>query len=71
MVRTVDNWVEMLEVCRRKDKKTLAYLGRKYQGSHQPCVSDDELIKQIASLGSFDHPLFEELLGEAYTRWHL
>lgn len=68
-LETPKTWVEMLEVCRNKDKTTLAYMGRKFAPLKQDCISDNELIKQIASLGSFDHPLFEDLLGEAHRRW--
>lgn len=62
-------WSEVLQECREKNKKALARRGRKFPPSKQECVSDNELLKQIASLGAFDHPHYERLLGEAHHRW--
>ena len=66
----VKTWTDLLELCRKKDKKALAKIGEKYSPvPKQETVTDNELIKQIASLGAFDHPLFKRLLREAHQRW--
>ena len=66
----LESWTDMLAICREKDKKKLATIGKDYPPvAKQETVTDNELIKQIASLGAYDHPLYKRLLAEAHLRW--